>query len=321
MTLTMTLQKRYFDILRSIRLFFTKRSRAPLKIKIPQLLPPIFRLPDILILKIYASLPIIDEACLSLTCTRFNRIFDPTQDETFNFPRLLKLKNPRLCVNKIDVPRNRLLLRLETPTWLYCGVCLKLHPRKAFLNPDVRSIQRRCRENAGIVDLCPCISLTPADRIRVIGLLTKTNLSDITLNGRFEFNGKRGKVLLIHRCCEKAKYWSTKVQLSLFIENGRLLTQAVYTLDSLGDWRVNWGAEPVFGCPHTDLTLLAGYWEGEKKCAHCETTIQGTSSRNSNPATIEVTRILGEIKGPESASWLRQSRFTNESYDQYRIFW
>lgn len=316
----------------------TKRTPKALRKEAPILL-----LPNILISKIFAYLLLIDRVCLLLTCKRFQFLIDATKPKEFNFPRLLKIKNPRLCVNKANILRNQLLLRIETPSWLYCGACLKLHPRKAFSHPSVPSIHRRCSDNAGIVDLCPCISLTAADRKNIIQslsvpstfnklkaqlrhiirLFTNGNAPNpqISLDGRFKIQEKDGLSYLTHACCERAKYWKTNLQLFVFIDEEKLVVHAEYRLDSQRPRRRNWLAEPVFACPHKDITLLAGYLTGARMCTECDTLIEGTSRRNENPATISTQRVLGGIEESECSTWLRQSRFTDQTYDQYLIYW
>ncbi|CAG8392509.1 unnamed protein product [Penicillium salamii] len=304
---------------------------------------PILLLPNVLISKILAYLLSIDRVCLSLTCKRFQFLIDAAQSKELKFPRLLKIKNPRLCVNKASTLRNQLLLRIETSSWLYCGVCLKLHLRKVFSRPFVPSIYRRCSDNAGIVDLCPCISLTAADRRNIIRFLSVPGKFDklkaqgryiirrftakntpnpqISLDGRFAIREKDGLSYLTHGCCERAKYWKTSLQLLVFIDGEKLVVQAEYRLDSQRLRRRNWLAEPVFACPHKNLTLLAGYLTGARMCTECDTLIEGTSRRNENPATISTQRVLGGIEESQCSAWLRQSRFTDQTYDQYLIYW
>ena len=313
--------------------------------KIPKCLrkrAPICRLPDILILKIHAHLPIIDQVCLALTCKTFYSLLGLKLPKYLKFPHLLRIKDPRLCVNKASIARNQLLLRLETSEWLYCGACLKLHPRILFGDPSLPSIQRRCGKNAGIVDLCPCISLTAADRREIIDLLSSTGTFDklkaslrhhlnpwadtsthrLLTAGRFELRkDDDGITYLTHCCRERATYWTTSLRVSLFINNGKLEAKSHYILDSRRPRRKNWLAEPVFACPHMDITLMAGYLKGERTCSECDTKVKGGSKRNENPASIFTERVLGGIGVSESSAWLRQSRFTNESYDQYFIYW
>ncbi|KAJ5353314.1 hypothetical protein N7452_002288 [Penicillium brevicompactum] len=302
-------------------------------------------LPNTLILELYTYLDPIDQACLSLTCKRFHLLVGSNQHKQFKFPRLLKIKSPRLCVNRPEVPRNQLLLRLETSKWLYCAACLKLHPRKAFSKLSLDPIQRRCRVNAGILDLCPCLSLTAGDRQNIIRILTRSNthsglegiLGYLTsrptpdaltarLNGRLNLERidlvRTGETAhLTHSCTQRAKFWKTTIDLTIFIEDKELVAQVSYILDSQQPKRRNWLAEPVFGCPHIDITMMAGYLKGEKLCTECKTAFVGTSEPNENPAIIYAQRELGGIADSECQTWFRQSRFTNEAYERYSVYW
>ena len=285
--------------------------------------PPILFLPDCLLQKIYDNLHLVDKACLSLSCKTFFALFSMIiEHEEFSFPRLLKINDPRQCINRKDVLRNQLLLRLETKNWLYCGACLKLHPRKHFKTLNDQPLQRRCREHAGVVDICPCISLTGADRKHIIRLLTDSNTSSGTF-GQFDTVWDGEGTWLKHKCCYGiSKHWMTILSLIVYIDDdGRLVVCTHYELYTLTMPRVNRRAEPVFACPHTDLTMWAGWFQSSTKCKHCETSFDGTSRPNLSPARFEVMRVLGSDKGLESTAWFRQSRFTNETFEEYLAFW
>ncbi|CAI7599253.1 unnamed protein product [Penicillium bialowiezense] len=323
-------------------------SVLPKKLLMPHQKPPkghekkasILLLSNILIFEIYTYLPIVDQACLALTCQRIQLLVGSNRHKEFKFPRLLKIKNPRLCVNKPDVPRNQLLLRLETHDWLYCGACLRLHPREAFSELSPAPLQRRCRANAGILDLCPCLSLTAGDRQIIIRILKNSNPSTglkellgslicrstphaltTRLNSRFNLQKTGDITELTHYCSHKAKFWKTRIKLKILIADKELVARAIYILDSQESKRRNFLAEPVFACPHIDITMMAGYLKGEKKCTECKTLIEGISARDENPAIIRTQRELGGIAESECNTWFRQSRFTNEAYGLYNIYW
>lgn len=134
----------------------------------------VFFLHEDVLFIIYDYLSIVDKACFALSCKRYYNLFgNVTKEEAFDFPRLLKIKVPELCVNKPELLRNQLLVRLEDTRWAFCGGCLKLHPRREFPEANLASppIQRNCGFNTGIVDLCPCISLTFREREQLIKAL------------------------------------------------------------------------------------------------------------------------------------------------------
>lgn len=93
--------------------------------------PAIF-IPNVnILLDIYELLSLVDQVCLSLSCKRFFVLFGTAvkREELF-FPRLLHIRIPKLCMNKPEVPRHQLLIRLENDRWEYCALCLSLHPRE-----------------------------------------------------------------------------------------------------------------------------------------------------------------------------------------------
>jgi hypothetical protein len=282
---------------------FVHSTKSLVSGKRPQKKTPILFLPDLLLQKIHDNLSLVDQACLALSCKPFFNLFSTiAEHKELAFPRLLKIKDPRKCINRKDIPRNQLLLRLETKKWLYCGACLKLHPREKFKLLTDKLLQRRCSKNAGIVDLCPCISLTGADRKKIIHILKFADVPDSTLGGRFELihDEDMGSYLL-HSCVYSAtKHWKTS--LSIFVgidEDRRLVAHTMYRMCAQTYPRVNRRAEPVFACPHTDLTMLAGWFHGSRKCKYCETCSYGTARPNTNPATFEVIRVLGRCEGFE----------------------
>lgn len=71
------------------------------------------------------------------------------------------------------------LTQLGDDNWACCGRCQRLHPRKESLprKPKKHGPHKRpCEAWAGIVDLCPFISLTLRDRARldrIFGSVTK----------------------------------------------------------------------------------------------------------------------------------------------------
>ncbi|OJJ51132.1 hypothetical protein ASPZODRAFT_322728 [Penicilliopsis zonata CBS 506.65] len=173
--------------------------KIPSLIKIPYLQRkpkktiPLLAFSEDILYEIYECLPLVDQACLALSCKRLLSLFGKgLKQEEFAFPHLLRSRAPILCVNSAEVVRNQLLLRLETDTSAYCGRCLKLHPRHEF-SPEPSSPKKRgwwrksknktttiqtsqaleksCTVYAGILDICPCTSLTLRGRGRIIDLL------------------------------------------------------------------------------------------------------------------------------------------------------
>ena len=58
------------------------------------------------------------------------------------------------------------LIQLENDTWACRGRCQRLHPRKEFPPRQLKKYapqKRICEVWAGLIDRCPCISLTLRD--------------------------------------------------------------------------------------------------------------------------------------------------------------
>lgn len=81
-----------------------------------------------------------------------------------------------------------LFAQLEDSKWACCGQCLKLHTRAEFdlVNLSRRPSSRRCADWAGIVGLCPCITLTIQDRAHVVRFLTGMETDDPVVRRFFD---------------------------------------------------------------------------------------------------------------------------------------
>lgn len=139
---------------------------------------PIFNLPTDLLLELRGQLPLVSQACLALTCKTFLDLFGSALiAPEFRFPRIVFDKKNRIMW-KPDASmaiRGQLLRLLENESRRYCNACLKLHPPSEF-RPDDLQVDgklRRCKlcHDGGIVDLCPCIGMTPRYKVQVIAQL------------------------------------------------------------------------------------------------------------------------------------------------------
>lgn len=267
---------------------------------------------DGLLTRIYEHLPLVDKACLSLTCKRLFGLFGTvTKDTKFVFPRLLYIRVPILCVNSKDVPRNQLLLRLENRRWAYCAHCLKLHPRKEFTRSDLGSpsLERRCSLFAGIVDLCPCNSLTLRQRDHIIELLESPTTPSGMEYGNFHFErGERPK--MVHDCLFRFTFGCTfqcSIHLTVKHPDG-LAVSTLYTI-----WFppsiLHLTPEPICACPHRDLMSLIRQNRVAEFCFRCCTDILRSPRRAQipNQEIFSVQRVLGNAKCPSDGVFGRQS--------------
>ena len=315
----------------------------------------IFSLNDDLLRIIYEPLPIIDKVCLSLSCKRLFDLFGTIgKHEDLSFSRLLHLRVPILCVNSNHVPRNKLLLKLENRRWLYCGDCLKLHPRKEFprsaLKDTWASLHRSCSSNAGIVDLCPCISLTMRDCERIVALLKSSSTKSGTKYGLLEFQrgtgtGKGqesgslhiGTSRFFHRCTYLGSSGSEiNCSFHLYIEKRHgLKAQFEYTMPAASNLESLPSHEFLLICPHMSMDLLACI--STKKplhsCAKCEASVQipKETSKEKSPLKkmikFHVSRTLGlpsrrsMLSRKKRDKWRQSRRLNRQLFEEIPKDW
>ena len=305
--------------------------------------------------EIYQHLSLVDQVCLSLSCKELFGLFGMVvQHKDLEFPRLLRMRNPILCVNSKDVPRNQLLLRLENRLWAYCANCLKLHPRKEFTRHSLRqsALERSCTYYAGIADLCPCISLTSRGRDQLVKILRSPLKPRKTKHGPFEYDfDDRGAPRLKHVCLFTiGSGYSAQVNLILLIiGTGKLCVVARHTLRFFSS-DAHLIAGPTFACPHQDLLSLVPENQGakdfniyqtlsstkthqdllsfvpgklvSKACPMCQTLITKQAlSEDINQADFWVVRNLGCCEWPADCSWLYQCRLTGAWFSHNEKYW
>lgn len=322
--------------------------------KVPKY-PAILCLDERILQKIYQHLSLVDQVCLSLSCKELYGLFGTiVKHKDLEFPRLLRIRNPILCVNSQDVPRNQLLLRLENRRWAYCARCLKLHPRKEFTRHFLRKspLERPCTYYSGIADLCPCISLTIRGREQLIKIIKQPAKPAKTRYGPFVYDfDDRGQPGLGHVCEFSTRSgYVVRVALVLVItETGQLCAAARHTL-RFSFPGAHFTAEPTFACPHEELLhLVPGNQAVEnphmyqalmaskphrdilpfvpgrlvsKTCMVCPTLItKYPLSEDKNLAAFWVVRNLGSCKWPADCPWIDQCRLTGIFFKHYDTYW
>lgn len=282
---------------------------------------------DSVLSNIYQRLSLVDGACLSLSCKRLYDLFGATlKQKQFDFPRLLQLRIPILCVNSTNVPRNKLLLLLENRLWKYCGKCLKLHPRKEFSQASLQypARGRSCTKYAGIVDLCPCAAWTIRERGRIVQLLKSrtAKLPQVQI-GPFKFD-RTGEPHLSHSCSlVTTPNRNARVEMRIFIDKSdHLVVHSRYTIH-LSTCLARTNAEPIVSCPHVDLNSLIYSNSPNRSCPQCRTLIDrdSTLSQDKEIAVFDVKRDLGSCKWPADSHWLSNCRITGDEFSQNVKFW
>ncbi|KAE8141265.1 hypothetical protein BDV38DRAFT_296794 [Aspergillus pseudotamarii] len=259
--------------------------------------PPLLGLPVDILFEIFPLLPLPSQVCLALSCKSLFRLFSSTlQDERLAWPGLLACKTFTLskCGSSDEISpvalRTQLLLQLQDDYWVYCAACLKLQPRALFW-PGIESfppLSLECIYTARVIDLCPCLSLTFFDRIRLERWL-HTGLTD-TLSKRiresFQLLTTAGQASLVHKCSiPNIPGVLVDIMITVsFNESMRLEAQTGYHVRMNSyrptHWRVdylNWQGHPtehLFLCPHVDLLRFicnSSFWP-RVACRSCETS-------------------------------------------------
>jgi hypothetical protein len=304
---------------------------------------------------IYQHLSLVDQVCLSLSCKDLFSLFGKiVKHKDLEFPRLLRIRIPILCVNSPHVLRNQLLLRLENHRWAYCAKCLKLHPRAEFTEYSLRksALERSCTFEAGIVDLCPCISLTGRGRDRLIKILKSPATPAKTKYGPFEYDfDDRKQPGLRHACLFSTQSgYDVEFAANLFLnESGQLCVTGRHTIIFYYP-DAHLTAEPTFACPHLellrlipddqnvhnslmqrilnhskphqDLLSLVPQTLAPKACPTCQTLVaKYPLPEDMKQADFWVVRNLGGCGWPADYPWSCQCRNTGVLFLTNKIYW
>ena len=286
--------------------------------------------------RIFSFLPLVGQACFALSCRPLYQTFGSVlQNDELRFPRLLWTKVEDRCQNQAYLPRNKLLVRLETKYWRFCGSCLKLHPRTDFMcwRSDTRTpLERQCIYGAGIVDICPCVAITVCEHLRLVEHLmgaAGSKRSILVDRGIFTPEvSENGERRLVHEC----PVWSNDeyfifTKLALSPGSNQLLARTNYEIPSTTQPR---DVNHVAICPHRTLGDYLGD-NGPKsgKCGKCPSLVDRLFDRETKQSLgITVNRTLGRYlsKGRDNnfdkmdENWEKQSRSVWYS-DNHQVYW
>lgn len=151
------------------------------------------KIPLPIVLDIFACLSLSDQVCFSLCCKYlYEAYLYLIRTKKLNIARLCPPeKRPLLCLNKEtnEHPRVQLLRQIENRRWRFCNECWFLHPpdKKRTHCLTGRGTPRRLtslwRSNSsrdyffdeesftrhyGIVEICPCLTITFQDKIHLM---------------------------------------------------------------------------------------------------------------------------------------------------------
>ncbi|KAE8313067.1 hypothetical protein BDV41DRAFT_564591 [Aspergillus transmontanensis] len=281
-------------------------------------IPPLLNLPLDILFEIFPLLPLPSQVCLALSCKPLYRLFSSTlQDEKLAWPSLLACKtfnlSDTLASNEalLISPRTQVLLQLQDDWWLYCTACLKIQPRALF-GSGIESMplrSRTCIFETRVIDLCPCLSLTYFDRIRLERWLYtgRTNTLSQRIREAFQLLIIDDRPSLLHQCSVST---IPEVSVDLIIvvafnDRKRLEALTRYCVRMSSYQPRSRGVFPWFSgqhdatermylCPHIDLLPFirdSHYWP-LIECWSCETSVWVDSCEKEDMARLYGTSPL-----------------------------
>ncbi|KAJ0422060.1 hypothetical protein BJY00DRAFT_311461 [Aspergillus carlsbadensis] len=299
---------------------------------------PLVNLPTECILIIMDYLPPVDQACLVLTCKSMRYTFDfVLENDLFRFPRLYQLLMPETQLH-FGHTRQQLLRRIagDSDRVAYCAKCLKLHRQdhfnldwSYFSGPPVYNPY--CNRRAGVVDLCPCVSMTVLDKRAVVKYLVQTAKNKVAyLNGPLgtafeETTTDLGVPGLSHKCELRTNNNSrifARFQTTLYItDGGELMAKTVCS--PMQDPRIpyyKYSGVPitlynvVFAAIDSDIGRLVGPLFGLEDENEPRTVDLTDDSRD-----MEAKRSLGYYDEHfDSKLWARQTRANCSAFDRVK---
>ncbi|KAL2793340.1 hypothetical protein BJX66DRAFT_338944 [Aspergillus keveii] len=300
---------------------------------------PLVNLPTECVLMIIEQLPPLDQACLILTCKSMHYTFKSIlENELLRFPRLYQLLMPEMRLSFGDT-RRQLLHRLEgdSDSIAYCAKCLKLHRQDHFdLNWSYFSgppgYNPYCNRRAGIVDLCPCVSMTLLDRRAVGKYLVQTAKNKVAyLNGPLGASFQQvttdcGLPGLFHRCelrTDNGNQVFARFEATLYInDNNELMAFTLCRpLEDPGTPYWEFSGLPitmyniVFAAINSDINRVISPWFFEDD----EGNEQGHVDRTVDMPDLKAKRSLGYYDEHfDNRLWARQTRANCNAFDGVR---
>ncbi|OJJ61365.1 hypothetical protein ASPSYDRAFT_87914 [Aspergillus sydowii CBS 593.65] len=304
--------------------------------------PSLTALPNRLLIEIFQYLPLLDQASLALTCKSFHFIFNHVfENELFRFPRLYQLRLPNLYPNgiiKLGRTRQQFLRRIQDKRVRYCAKCMKLHRRETFAQPTYNGpmIYREfCWTEAGVVDLCPCVSLTIHDKDRIVchlrrmakgkSVVLKDGLERffvlgscrgvVTTNGSLVSGRAPTHAPALVHCCAVSGHAFVEARVRTVLYIGRkdvLVAETEYEVSA--DARVMewWSDDDGFADAHYNLLWAM-------RTSEMGLLLDGQGEQRGGPkamrqVSFSVKRNLGSCELPADGYWSKQDRLMSPSY-------
>ena len=273
--------------------------------------PIIFRMPMELLLNVFSLLELPSQVCLAMSCKGLYQLFGSVlQADDLCFPRLSSRKGGAKKYHR----RMTLLTQLEDSRWACCAGCQKLHPRKEFESFSMCQYphRRECMSWAGLVDLCPCITLTPRDKNHIVEYLMgkagdKKTINILNRGVWKSSHNDKGKQCISHEC---RAYSMAKAEMTLSLSSDSQLVVCIQYELPLTAPRMT----SIYICPHSDFYLTSYLSPGDVwNCTCCHTRMVNlTKPRTPEVIVTAVTRYLGK------RSWLKTG-FDEDWYGHCRF--
>lgn len=206
----------------------------------------------------------------------------------------------------------KLLSQLEDSEWTCCAYCQKLHPREEFdmMYRLIGPCLRRCNDWAGILDICPCISMTIRDRAYVVKYLMRKSTDDRIVRrfidtGLFKDSANdQGERCLLHEC--RAYSTVQAVTMLTLTQGDRLRAYSWYRLPTTVFAPE---MEPVWLCPCTPLKERHYLMRNSDTwhCISCDSDTTKLTDSNTPGFTLNAIRPLGIGEWPRATGYLRYS--------------
>lgn len=256
----------------------------------------ILGLPAELLLEIFSFMPLPSQVCLVLSSKRLHHLFGYVLGaEELRFPQMPHNRRSYIVTEEYNL-RMALLIQLENETWACCGRCQRLHPRKEFSAHQLMAYHpwdRTCMAWAGIVDLCPCISLTIRDRKRIVEYLKAqdSNKPRLNLINNGVLSREPGEQCLLHRC---TAYLHVQIEMRLRLTDSEQLTASTqYEAPNFKfPWREMDDTMPLC-CSQVWLGALVSPTTSPWSCRRCHAHIVKLTSSCADVVVVSVARFLG----------------------------
>ena len=213
----------------------------------------------------------------------------------------------------------KLLIQLEDSRWACCARCQKLHPRGEFYEMSLVDDPTTwmCTWWAGLIDICPCLTLTLRSRKQIMEYLMRTvsdahNINLVKKGLLEKSSNARGEKCLLHKCSADSTVILDAI-FSLSDGDNPIACTQFEVPSAIHDMKRN-SRESVHVCHGADLWDWISRSNDEQDGGRCLAHLSRLDTPEST--VVAVTQSLGKGIWPGSfeadsvLSWLRKVRST-----------